>query len=99
MSVVSMMDLPRNTPVVGVQTTLNRRSTPQEIAARCADKLVHIPAHLEAEDQARAQEFKDRITTLVAHYISEAINSDRDMVYKKLDAAGHADISELVRSF
>lgn len=99
MSVVSMMDLPRDTMIVGVQTTSNRRSTPQEIAARCADKLVHIPAHLEAEDQARAQEFKDRITALVAHYISAAINSDRDMVYKKLDAAGHTDISELVRSF
>ena len=98
MSVVSVMNLPRDTMVVGVQTTSNRRSTPQEVAARCADKLVHIPAHLGAEDQERAQEFKDRIATLVAHYISEAIKSDRDMVYKTLDAAGHTDIVALVRN-
>lgn len=99
MSVVSVMNLPQHTAVVGVHTTSNRRFTPEEIASRCADKLVHIPAHTSTDDQARAQEFKARIAVLVAHYISEAIKSDRDMVYSKLDAAGHTDISELIRSF
>jgi hypothetical protein len=99
MSVSSVMDLPRYAMVAGVQTTSNRASTPEEIAARCADKLVHIPEHLDEEDHGRAQEFKARITTIMAHYISEAIKSDRNMLYIKLDAAGHADISELIRSF
>jgi len=99
MSVSAVMDLPQNTMIVGVQTTTNRTSTPEEIAARCADKIVYVPAHADQDAQDRATEVKDRISALVAHYISEAIKSDRAVVCSKLDAAGHTDTAELVRSF
>lgn len=99
MSVIATMDLPQHTMIVGVQTTSNRTSTPEEIAARCADKIVYVPAHADQDSQDRATEVRNRIAALVAHYISEAIKSDRAVVYNKLDAAGHHDISELIRSF
>ena len=99
MSVIATMDLPQHTMIVGVQTTSNRPSTPEEIAARCADKIVYVPAHADQDAQDRATEVKDRIAALVAHYISEAIKSDRAMVYHKLETAGHPGIAELVRSF
>jgi hypothetical protein len=99
MSVSAIMDLPQHAVLVGVQTTANRASTPEEIAARCADKIVYVPAHADQEAQDRALEVKNRITALVAHYISEAIKSDRAVICSNLDAEGHPDIAELIRSF
>lgn len=93
------MDISRDTPIVQVHTTSNRGATPEEIAARCADKIVYVPAHADQDAHDRALEVKTHIAGLVAHYISEAIKSDRTMVCSKLDAAGHTNISELIRSF
>jgi transposase len=84
---------------VSVQTTSNRGSTPEEIAARCVDKIVYVDPDSDQEALAKATELQARMTALIAHYISEAIKSDRSMVYHKLAAAGHTNIVELIRSF
>lgn len=84
---------------VSVQTTSNRGSTPEEIAARCVDKIVYVDPDSNQEAYDKAVELQARMTALIAHYISEAIKSDRAMVYNKLDAAGHTDIVALIRSF
>ena len=50
-----LMELPK-TPIVDVQTTNNRGFTPEEVAARCVDKIVEVGdnAAPEIRDQARA---------------------------------------------
>lgn len=91
------LDLPRNTPVVQVYTTDNRGFTPEEVAARCADRLVAVSdtAPPVIRDQARA--FKVQVEKTVAHYMREAIASDRTTVYNALKDAGHPELAELIR--
>lgn len=91
------LDLPRNTPVVQVHTTSGRGFTPEEVAARCADRLVAVSdtAPPVIRDQARA--FKVQVEKTVAHYMREAIASDRTTVYNALKDAGHPELAELIR--
>jgi hypothetical protein len=97
MNALMGMNIPRDTPVVSVQTTSGRGFTPEEIAARCADKLIFVSdsAPREIADQARA--FKGHIEKVVAHYLREAIASDRTTVYNALKDAGHPELAELIR--
>jgi hypothetical protein len=91
------MSIPKGTPVVGVHTTNGRGSTPEEVAARCADKLVYVSesAPPEIRDQARA--YKVHIEKVVASYMRQAIASDRTTVYNAIKDAGHPDLAELIR--
>lgn len=92
-----IIDIPRNAQVVEVRTTNGRGFTPEEVAARCADKLISVSdsAPKEIADQARA--FKSHIEAVVAHYMREAIASDRTTVYNAIKDAGHPDLAELIR--
>ena len=82
---------------VEVHTTQNRGFTPEEIAERCAAKIVSVSdsAHPAIRDQATA--FKKQITTVVAAYLREAVKSDRTTVYNALNDAGHPELAELIR--
>lgn len=82
---------------VKVLTTEGRGFTPEEIASRCADKLIHVSDHAPREiaDQARA--FKSHIEKVLAAYMREAIASDRTTVYNALKDAGHPELAELIR--
>jgi len=91
------MGLPQHKMLVGVHTTEGRGSTPEEVASRCADKLMQVSdsAPVEIRDQARA--FKARIEQVVAHYMREAIASDRTTVYNAIKDAGHPELAEMIR--
>lgn len=91
------MDLPRDKTLVEVHTTSGRGFTPEEVATRCANKLIFVSdqAAPEIRDQARA--FKAQIEKVVASYMREAIASDRTTVYNALKDAGHPDLAELIR--
>jgi len=82
---------------VDVRTTENRGFTPDEVAERCADKIISISdtADPAIRDQARA--FKKHLEKVVAFYMREAIRSDRTTVYNALCDAGHKDLAELIR--
>ena len=82
---------------VQVHTTSGRGATPEEVAARCADKLVLVAdsAPPEIRDQARA--YKREMTGVIAHYMREAIASDRTTVYNALNAAGQPGLADLIR--
>ena len=83
--------------VVGVHTTHDRGHTPEEVAQRCVDKIISIgeETHPLIRDQARA--FKEQMVKVVAHYMKEAIKSDRTTVYNELKNAGHPQVAELIR--
>lgn len=95
--VYAMFDMPKDTPMVGVQTTHKRGFTPEEVASRCVDKIVGISetAHPALREQATA--FKGTIETVLVHYMKEAIASDRTTVYNTLADAGHPELAELIR--
>lgn len=91
------MDLPRERPLVGIQTTEGRGFTPEEVAARCADKLMFVSDAAPPAIRDQARSFKTAIEKVVAHYMREAIASDRTTVYNALRDAGHPELAELIR--
>jgi hypothetical protein len=90
------LNLPE-TPVVTVHTTENRGFTPEEVAARCTDKIVAVAetAPPVIRDQARA--YKNSVEAIVAHYMREAIRSDRTTVYNALKDAGYPELADAIR--
>jgi hypothetical protein len=89
-------DLP-DTPVVNVKTTEHRGFTPEEVASRCAEKIISVSdtAHPGIRDQANA--FKGHIERTIAFYMREAIRSDRTTIYNALSDAGHPELAEAIR--
>ena len=82
---------------VEVHTTQNRGFTPEEIAERCADKIISVSDTAHPAIQAQARAFKDNIVKLVEFYLAEAVKNDRTTVYNALTDAGHPELASLIR--
>jgi len=82
---------------VSVETTSGRGFNTQEIAARCASKIVSVSDDAHPALQAQARAFKGRIEKVIEFYLKEAVKSDRTTVCNALDDAGHKELSELIR--
>lgn len=79
-----------------VNTTSNRGFTPEEVAARAADKIISVgdTAHPVIRDQAQA--FKTHIEKVVEFYIKEAVRNDRATIAVRLQEAGYPDLVHLL---
>jgi hypothetical protein len=82
---------------VMIATTSNRGHTPEELAERCAERLISVSqdAHPALRDQALA--FKADITVLLTKYLREAVTNDRVTVYNALVDAGHPQLADAIR--
>jgi len=85
------------TPVVTVHTTENRGFTPEEVAARCADKIVAVAETAPPAIRDQAVAYKKTVERVIAHYMQEAIRSDRTTVYNALIDAGHPELAAVIR--
>ena len=90
------MQLPK-TPIVDVYTTNNRGFTPEEVAKRCADKIVEVSDKATPEVREQARAFKEHLEKVIAFYMKEAIKSDRTTVYNAIKDAGYEKLAEHVR--
>lgn len=81
---------------VKVFTTVNRGFTPEEIADRALDKIIHVgdKSHPFILEQARA--FKEQIRLVLIHSLTEAQQSERTTLSVKLRAAGHPHIADMI---
>ena len=91
-----LMELPK-TPIVNVHTTHNRGFTPEEVASRCADKIIQVGDNAPPEIQEQARAYKEHIEKVIAFYMKEAIQSDRTAVVNVLKNAGQEKLAELIR--
>jgi phage/plasmid primase-like uncharacterized protein len=91
------MELPRFAQLVTVNTTSGRGFTPEELAAKCADKIVSVSEDAPAPIRDQAQAFKRRVEQVVLLYLKQAVHSDRTTVYSALNDAGHPGLADLVR--
>ena len=82
---------------VEVQTTNNRGFTPEEIAERCVGHIISISETAHPTIREQALEYKENLTKLLAHYMKEAVQSDRTTVYNAIMDAGHPKLAELIR--
>jgi hypothetical protein len=82
---------------IEVHTTQGRGFSPEEVAERCADKIISVSEEAHPAIQAQAHAFKKRSVKLVEFYLREAIKSDRTTVYNAITDAGHPELAELIR--
>jgi len=90
------IDLPDDYKVE-VHTSNGRGFTPEEIAQRCADKIVSVSDTAHPAIQQQAHAFKQDIVKLVEFYLADAVQNDRTTVYNALTDAGHPELASLIR--
>ena len=86
------------TPFVKVYTTDNRGFAPEEIAERCADKLISISDTADPVLQQQARAYREAMVKVISFYMKEAIQSDRTTIYNALMDAGQPKLANAVRS-
>jgi len=93
-----MITAPLHIPVgnVFVETTQKRGWTPEELAARAADKIIYVGDQSHPAVQAQARAFKDSVKQVVAFYLKEAVEQDRATIALRLREAGHPDLIHLL---
>ena len=91
-----LMELPKN-PIVTVHTSDNKGFSPEEVASRCADKIIQVGDNAPIEIQEQARAYKEHIEKVIAFYMKEAINSDRVTVYNAIKDAGYDKLAEHIR--
>ena len=86
-----------NAGIVDVHTTSNRGFSPEEVANRCLDKIVHVSESAPPVIKEQALAYKGRLRHVLSHYMREAIKSDRTTIYNALIEAGQKDLAEAIR--
>ena len=91
-----LMELPKN-PIVTVHTSDNKGFSPEEVASRCADKIIQVGDNAPIEIQEQSRAYKEHIEKVIAFYMKEAIKSDRTTVVNAIKNAGQEKLAELIR--
>ena len=91
-----LMELPKN-PIVTVHTSDNKGFSAEEVASRCADKIIQVGDNAPIEIQEQARAYKEHIEKVIAFYMKEAIKSDRTTVVNAIKNAGQEKLAELIR--
>lgn len=86
-----------NTFNVEVQTTNNRGWTPEEIADRSLERILHISKDADEQIQAQALVFKEQIRQVLVFSMKEAINSDRTTICAELQKQGQKELADIIR--
>ena len=82
---------------VEVHTSNGRGFTPEEVAERCADKIIAISDDANPVIKAQAHAFRAKLIKTLEFYMREAIQSDRTTVYNALTDAGQPELAKLIR--
>jgi hypothetical protein len=82
---------------VEVRTTNNRGFTPEEVAQRCADKVLSVSDGADPVIRDQAYAFRKKLVKVLEFYMREAIRSDRTTVFNALNDAGHPELADLIR--
>ena len=91
------MNVSSHEDVVKIYTTENRGFTPEEIAQRCADKIISISDTADPVLKQQAYAYKQSIAKIVEHYFRQVVRSDRTTVYNALVDAGHPTLADAIR--
>ena len=82
---------------VDVHTTSGGGFTPEEIAERCAKKIIAISDDAPPAIRAQAHAFRRQLLKTLDFYMREAVKSDRTTVYNALTDAGQPELAKLIR--
>jgi rRNA pseudouridine-1189 N-methylase Emg1 (Nep1/Mra1 family) len=77
---------------VTVMTTEGRGFTPEEVAERALDKIIHVGGYAHPAIREQAEAFKDSIRQVLVHYMNEAVRSHNVTLVNKFHKAGHPEL-------
>lgn len=83
---------------VEILTTSGRGFTPEEIAERALNKIMHVGESAPPVIRDQALAFKDYIRGVLVYYMYEAVKSDRTTQANKLREAGHPELVQVLLS-
>ena len=86
-----------NTFSVEVQTTSHRGWTPEEIADRALDRILHISKDADEQVRAQALVFKEQIRQVLVLHMEESVKSDRTTVCAELEKQGQKELASIIR--
>ena len=83
---------------VTVATSSGRGFTPEEIAERALDKIIHVGSNTHPAIRDQAESFKDDIRQVLVYYMHEAVRSKKVTLANKFKSAGHPELASLLDS-
>jgi hypothetical protein len=81
---------------VKVMTTEGRGFTPDEVAERAVNKIIHVGSQTHPVIRDQAEAFKENIRRVLVFYIKEAVRSNNVTLANKLRQAGHPELIKLL---
>ncbi len=81
---------------VSVMTTSNRGFTPEEVAERALDKIIHIGTGAHPAIREQAEVYRDLIRQVLTHYMHEMVRSHNVTLVNKFRQAGHPELASLL---
>ena len=82
---------------VGVHTTHQRGISPEEVAARCADKIVSVSESANPLIREQANAFKQNIQKVIEFYVRQGINGYKTDLYNEALKAGDDGLANIIR--
>ena len=83
---------------VTVATSSGRGFTPEEIAERALDKIIHVGSNTHPAIRDQAESFKDDIRQVLVYYMHDAVRSNKVTLANKFKSAGHPELASLLDS-
>jgi hypothetical protein len=77
---------------VMVATTDGRGFTPEEIAERALDKIIHVGSSTHPAIRDQAEAFRDAIQQVLVYYMHEAVRSNKVTLKNKITKAGYPEL-------
>lgn len=81
---------------VKVMTTEGRGFSPEEVADRAVNKIIHVGSQTHPVIRDQAEAFRENIRRVLVFYIKEAIRSNNVTLANKLRQAGHPELVKLL---
>jgi hypothetical protein len=82
---------------VKVHTVSGRGSNAEELANLAVDKIIYVGQDSDPVIVGQAMAFKEKIRTVLVHYLDVAQKAERNTICTKLQMQGHEDLANIVR--
>lgn len=83
---------------VMIMTTEGRGFTPEEIAERALDKIIHVGSNTHPAIRDQAEAFRDAIRQVLVYYMHEAVRSHNVTLVNKFHKAGYPELIPILDS-
>ncbi len=81
---------------IALATVSDRGFTPEELAERALDKIIHVGGNSHPLIQEQANAFRDQIRGVLVEYMKQAIRSNHTTLANRFRDAGHPELVKLL---